>query len=216
MSVLIIPNQAIAVGENIFNKIKQLNEVGLCLDINQVNWSNDFPKLLPVTVHIAHDNQKLYLYYQVQGEELRTVNTKDFMSVWEDSCVEFFMQRKGEKVYRNFEFNAHGVLLASQRESRESAEELSEELMSSIDRFTTIQHVYKEGVQLSNWTLYAEIPKEALGFTANENLSTLAISANFYKCGDETNEPHFISWNPIDTPKPDFHVPQFFGDFIFE
>ena len=216
MSVLIIPNQAIAVGENIFDKIKQLNEVGLCLDINQVNWSNDFPKLLPVTVHIAHDNQKLYLYYQVQGEELRTVNTKDFMSVWEDSCVEFFMQRKGEKEYRNFEFNPHGVLLASKRESRESATELSEELMSSIYRFTTIQHVYKEGVQLSNWTLYAEIPKEALGFTATENLSEQAISANFYKCGDETNEPHFISWNPIDTPKPDFHVPQFFGDLIFE
>ena len=216
MSVLIIPNQAIAVGENIFDKIKQLNEVGLCLDINQVNWSNDFPKLLPVTVHIAHNNQQVYLYYQVQGEELRAINTKDFMSVWEDSCVEFFVQRKGDKVYRNFEFNAHGVLLASKRESRESATELSEELMSSIYRFTTIQHVYKEGVQLSNWTLYAEIPKEALGFTATENLSEQAISANFYKCGDETSEPHFISWNPIDTPKPDFHVPQFFGDLIFE
>jgi hypothetical protein len=216
MSVLIIPNQAIAVGENIFDKIKQLNEVGLCLDINQVNWSNDFPKLLPVTVHIAHDNQKLYLYYQVQGEELRTVNTKDFMSVWEDSCVEFFMQRKGEKEYRNFEFNPHGILLASKRESRESAENLSDELMSSIDRFTTIQHVYKDGVQLSNWTLYAEIPKEALGFTVRENLSQQAISANFYKCGDKTNEPHFISWNPIDTPGPNFHVPQFFGSFILE
>lgn len=216
MSVLIIPKQAIATNENIFDRIKLLNEVGLCLNIDELNWPHDFPKFLPVTVHIAHDNQKVYLYYQVQDEELRAVNTKDFMSVWEDSCVEFFMQRKGEKVYRNFEFNAHGVLLASQRESRESAKELSEELMSSIDRFTTIQHVYKEGVQLSNWTLYAEVPKKALGFTETENLSTQAISANFYKCGDETNEPHFISWNPIDTPKPDFHVPQFFGDFIFE
>ncbi|NLA63391.1 MAG: hypothetical protein GX857_09255 [Bacteroidales bacterium] len=216
MSVLIIPNQPIATCETIFDKIKLLNKVGLCLDINELNWPISFPKLLPVTVHIAHNNQQVYLYYQVQGEELRAINTKDFMSVWEDSCVEFFVQRKGDKVYRNFEFNAHGVLLASKRESRESATELSEELMSSIYRFTTIQHVYKEGVQLSNWTLYAEIPKEALGFTATENLSEQAISANFYKCGDETSEPHFISWNPIDTPKPDFHVPQFFGDLIFE
>ncbi|MDD2936708.1 MAG: carbohydrate-binding family 9-like protein, partial [Proteiniphilum sp.] len=24
-------------------------------------------------------------------------------------------------------------------------------------------------------------------------------------------EPHFISWSPIDLPKPNFHVPQFFG-----
>lgn len=216
MSALIIPNQDITHSGSIFDKIKLLSESGLCLDINEVNWPNKFPKLLPVTVHVAHNNQKLYLYYQVEGEELRTVNTKDFMSVWEDSCVEFFMQRKGEKTYRNFEFNAHGVLLASKRESRESAEQLSEELIASIERFVTIQHVYKEGVQLSNWTLYAEIPKEALGYSTDENLSQQTIGANFYKCGDETVEPHFISWNPIDTPSPDFHVPHYFGELIFD
>ena len=216
MGALIIPIQNMAQCESLFDKIKQLNQGGLCLDINQINWPIDFPKLLPVTVHIAHDNQKLYLYYQVEGEELRTVNTKDFMSVWEDSCVEFFMQRKGEKTYRNFEFNAHGVLLASKRESKDNAEQLAEGVMASIERFATIEHVYKEGVQLSNWTLFAAIPKEALGFLADENLSAQAIGANFYKCGDETNEPHFISWNAIDMPKPNFHVPQFFGELIFE
>ena len=216
MSALVIPIQNMAQCESLFDKIKELTEGGLSLDINQINWPADFPKLLPVTVHIAHDNQKLYLYYQVKGEELRVVNTKDFMSVWEDSCVEFFMQRKGEKTYRNFEFNAHGVLLASKRESKDNAEQLAEGVMASIERFATIEHVYKEGVQLSNWTLFAAIPKEALGFLADENLSAQAIGANFYKCGDETNEPHFISWNAIDTPTPNFHVPQFFGELIFE
>ena len=216
MSALIIPKQNMAQCETLFDKIKQLSEEGLLLNINQINWYSDFPKLLPVTVHIAHDNQKLYLYYQVEGEELRTVNTKDFMPVWEDSCVEFFMQRKGEKNYRNFEFNAHGVLLASKRESKDNAEKLAEEVMASIERFTTIEHLYNEGLQLSNWTLYTAIPKEALGFSVDENLSAQMIGANFYKCGDETNEPHFISWNAIDTPNPNFHVPQFFGELIFE
>lgn len=216
MNALIIPKQNISHCETFFDKIKFLHEKGLHLDINKVNWPNDFPKILPVTVHIAHDDQKIYLYYQVQGEELRAINTKDFMSVWEDSCVEFFVQRKGEETYRNFEFNAHGVLLASKRESKDSAEELSQELMSSIERFTTIRHLYKGEVQVADWTLYAEIPKGAIGFSDYEKLSQHEIGANFYKCGDETKEPHFISWNPIDTPKPNFHVPQFFGDFIFE
>ena len=175
MSALIIPKQNMAQCETLFDKIKQLSEEGLLLNINQINWYSDFPKLLPVTVHIAHDNQKLYLYYQVEGEELRTVNTKDFMPVWEDSCVEFFMQRKGEKNYRNFEFNAHGVLLASKRESKDNAEKLAEEVMASIQRFSTIEHVYKDGAQLSNWALYAAIPKEALGFLADENLSQQII-----------------------------------------
>lgn len=216
MNNLIIPKQNISQYETVFDKIKLLNEAGLHLAIDKINWPKDFSKLLQVTVHIAHDNKRIYLYYQVEGEKLRVVNTKDFMSVWEDSCVEFFMQRKGEKTYRNFEFNAHGVLLASKRESKESAEQLTEALMSTIERFTTIHHTYKAGLQRSNWTLYAEIPKEALGFTADEKLSQQIIGANFYKCGDETDEPHYISWNPIDTPTPNFHVPQFFGELIFE
>ncbi len=216
MNTLLIPKQNISQYETVFDKIKLLNEAGLHLSIDKVNWPNEFPKTLPVSVHIAHDNQKIYLYYQVEGEELRAFNTKDFMSVWEDSCVEFFMQRKGEKTYRNFEFNVHGVLLASKHETRNSSEKFSEELMSSIKRFTTIRHIYKSNRQLSDWTLYVEIPKNAIGFSQDEKLSQQTIGANFYKCGDETNEPHFISWNPIDLPKPDFHVPQFFGELTFE
>ena len=216
MDILKIPQQNISQYETIFDKIKLLTEAGLYLSIDKVNWPNDFPKTLPVSVHVAHDNEKLYLYYQVEGEGLRAVNTKDFQSVWEDSCVEFFVQRKGEKTYRNFEFNVLGVLLASKRESKDSAEKLSEELMSSIVRMTTIKHYYKSNLEVSDWTLYAEIPKEAMGFSLDEELSKLTIGANFYKCGDKTSEPHFISWSPIDLPKPNFHVPEFFGELIFE
>ncbi len=103
MELLKIPNQNISDYETIFDRIKLLNEAGLYLSIDKVNWPNDFPKTMSVSVHVAHDNERFYLYYQVEGEELRAVNTKDFQSVWEDSCVEFFVQRKGEKVYRNFE-----------------------------------------------------------------------------------------------------------------
>lgn len=42
------------------------------------------------------------------------------------------------------------------------------------------------------------------------------IKANFYKCGDELQTPHFLSWNPINIEKPDFHRPDFFGSLEFE
>lgn len=216
MELLKIPKLNIYQEKSPFDKINLLNEVGLYLSIDKVNWPNDFPKTLPVSVHIAHDNDKLYLYYQVEGEQLRAANTKDFQSVWEDSCVEFFVQRNGEKTYRNFEFNVLGVLMASKRESKDAAEELSQESMSSIVRMSTIRHHYKSNLEVSDWTLYAEIPKEAMGFSSDQELSHETIGANFYKCGDETSEPHFISWNPIDLPKPNFHVPEFFGKLIFE
>jgi hypothetical protein len=83
--------------------------------------------------------------------------------------------------------------------------------MSSISRFSTIRHRYENGIQVSDWTMYLVIPRQAMGYHADESLSEKKIRANFYKCGDKTPETHFISWNPIDLPSPDFHAPQFFG-----
>ena len=41
-----------------------------------------------------------------------------------------------------------------------------------------------------------------------------SLRANFYKCGDKTAHPHYLSWSPIHTEKPDFHRPEFFGELI--
>ena len=41
------------------------------------------------------------------------------------------------------------------------------------------------------------------------------MRANFYKCGDKTLQPHFLSWSPIHSEKPDFHRPEDFGIINF-
>ena len=215
MKTLNIPKLDFSACENVLDKIKWLQTHGAKASINEINWKEDFPYSLPVSVFVAHDDDNLHVYYTVKSEMLRATNTEDFGSVWEDSCVEFFMQREGEKTYRNFECNALGALLASKRESRNDAEKLLE-IMPAITRFSTIQHRYENEVQVSDWTLYLEISKEAMGFSPTESLSGSTIKANFYKCGDKTRYPHFQSWNRIDLPSPDFHVPQFFGTLIFE
>ena len=184
---------------------------GVTAHIDQVNWRDKFPKSVPVSVQLLHDGERLFLYFSIIGEAIRAVNTNDFDPIWEDSCVEFFMQREGEKTYRNFECNPLGALLAAERENREAARNLVGD-MPSIVRHTTVHHRYDEsGNQVSDWTLYLEISKKAMGFGENESLSGQTIRANFYKCGDETVEPHFLSWNRIETCEPNFHVPEFFG-----
>lgn len=210
MKTLRVPKQNVSQLERVFDKIRMLHEAGAEAPIDQVNWKDDFPKTLPVSVRVAHDGETFYLYYTVIGEAVRAANTEDFGSVWEDSCVEFFMQREGESGYRNFECNILGVLLSRRHETREKGEKQTHE-MPSIFRHGTICHRYEEDRQVSDWSMYLEIPKKALGFDTQESLSGQKIRANFYKCGDETPEPHFLSWNPIDLPKPNFHVPQFFG-----
>lgn len=211
MKILHIPLQNVSLYETVFDKIKVLHEAGALAEIDQVNWKDEFPARLAVKVKVAHDKESIHLLYTVLGERLRAVNTNDFGSVWEDSCVEFFMQREGGDEYRNFEFNVLGVLLTRIHESRENGVSQSDEIMSSIYRYSTIAHRYEDGKQVSDWTMYLEIPKKALGFGESESLSGQKIRANFYKCGDKTPEPHYLSWNPIDLPQPNFHVPNFFG-----
>lgn len=215
MKTLRVPQQNVSLYETVFDKMKVLLEAGAVAKIDEVNWKDQFPEIMPVTVRVAHNNEKLYLYYTIIGEALRAFNTKDFESVWEDSCVEFFMQREGESKYINFECNVLGALLSRVHESRDKGIAQTE-LMSSIKRHSTINHRYENGKQVSDWTLYLEIPKTALGFEEKEWMSGKKIRANFYKCGDETPSPHYLSWNPIDLPEPNFHVPQFFGEIEFE
>ncbi len=210
MKILQVPFLSIPLEAEMLNKMKILHEAGSEAFINQVNWKTDFPDKMPVSVRAAHDGDRLYLHYLVSGEAVRAVTTEDFGAVWKDSCVEFFMQREGDTIYRNFECNVLGALLAAKRINRESAEKLTEDA-ASIVRLTTIRPYYQNGRQVTDWSLWLEIPKKAMGFDTHETLSEQKIRANFYKCGDETPQPHYLSWSPIDTPSPDFHVPQFFG-----
>jgi hypothetical protein len=48
------------------------------------------------------------------------------------------------------------------------------------------------------------------------SLSGLRAKANFYKCGDGLTVPHFVTWAPISTEKPDYHRPEFFDWLEFE
>jgi hypothetical protein len=66
------------------------------------------------------------------------------------------------------------------------------------------------------WCLTIVLPKRLFFRHPQLSLDDLKARGNFYKCGDKLTKPHFLSWNAIDTPSPDFHVPQAFGTLIFE
>lgn len=41
-------------------------------------------------------------------------------------------------------------------------------------------------------------------------------ACNFYKCGDRTLRPHYLSWSPMTAKTPDFHRRQDFGTIRFD
>ena len=64
-----------------------------------------------------------------------------------------------------------------------------------------------------------ELNKKELLKKLSEIVDQQTFSAFFrkgYKCGDKLQTPHFLSWAPIDLPKPKFHCPEFFGELVFE
>jgi hypothetical protein len=62
------------------------------------------------------------------------------------------------------------------------------------------------------WELALVIPASTFGL---ETFSGLHARGNFYKCGDRLPVPHYVSWAPIATPKPDFHRPEYFDELFF-
>ena len=62
------------------------------------------------------------------------------------------------------------------------------------------------------WNLLVVIPLDLIGVEYKGE--ALKMRGNFYKCASAASQPHYLSWNPIDTPAPDFHRPEFFGDII--
>lgn len=66
-----------------------------------------------------------------------------------------------------------------------------------------------------HWALAYRVPPELFHKMYGRPVPTGGRAANFYKCGDETEFPHYGAWSPVGTPSPDFHRPEFFGTLIF-
>ncbi|MCH5328620.1 MAG: hypothetical protein J1E02_06335 [Coprobacter sp.] len=191
-----------------------LEEKAVRQSIECVNWPDQFPYKPITAFSIARSSAYIYIDYFVRGNCLIALTDKDNGPVWKDSCVEFFVQIPGEKEYYNFEFNCIGTALAAKRASRENAEHFAPEKMRMIKRYASVGNKPFEEMQgLFAWELLVAIPFSLLGLDGN-NLPEM-IKANFFKCADGASLPHFLSWSPIDTPKPDFHRPEFFGELHF-
>ena len=70
---------------------------------------------------------------------------------------------------------------------------------------------FEEKVGECSWEAALAIPYSAFFLHDINSLDGRSIRANFYKCGDLLQKPHFLSWNPIPVEKPDFHRPDHFG-----
>jgi hypothetical protein len=173
---------------------------------------------IKVSFTIGHDGSNIYLNYHVEEPEVRAVNTEYNSPVWEDSCVEFFFSPSGDNAYYyNFECNAIGTILCGYGKDRHKREHLPESVLRKVVIKPSLGKKPIAGIWgASTWDLQLKIPKEVLVFNKIDSLSGLAANGNFYKCGDKLENPHYLSWEPVRTPDPNFHLSEHFGQLSFQ
>lgn len=184
--------------------------------VDTVNWK-EYPYKPEMKFGIAHTGDRILLHYRITEQSVRAVAPTDNGRVWEDACAEFFIQpEEGENVYYNFECNCAGTLLIEFGPvGNRTHAPLT--VLESVKRWASLGRTpFDEKIGLCTWDLALVIPATALFHHSIKSLDGKTTRANFYKCGDLLQTPHFLSWSPIDLPKPCFHCPDFFGKIYFD
>lgn len=173
---------------------------------------------------LLHTGDGIAGIFRVEDRYVRSLHRRLGDPVYEDSCVEIFLQPRPERGYLNFEWNAGGTLLASHvTDPRRVGGALAASTRLAADdafrvavRSSLPSRVEPERADAVDWQLAFFIPLAVLEryVGALGPLGGQAWRGNLYKCGDNTSHPHWASWAPLDARN--FHLPHCFGTLEFE
>lgn len=193
----------------------RLDEMGEGHSVETVNWER-FPYKPEVKFNIAWGDHEIYIKYYVRETNVKAEKTLTNEMVCEDSCVEFFVSPSDDGIYYNLECNPIGTVLMGSGHGRSDAVRADARVISGIRRLTIMgTEPFAEISGDIRWSLTLAIPLETFFHHKIGDLRGKSFMANFYKCGDKLSNPHYVTWNPIRTEKPDYHRPEYFGSLKF-
>lgn len=183
--------------------------------IDNLNWSDAFPYQPKVQFRIAHTGYEIWLKFYVEEKNILAQETQINGQVHKDSAVEFFISLDGDNYY-NFEFSCIGTAHVANGPSIHKRTFLLPELIRQIGIESSLgNQPFEEKSGNFSWEMMICIPIQCFAFDKIESFDGLKATANFYKCGDATSDPHFVTWNRVKTENPDYHRPEFFGKIKF-
>ena len=185
------------------------------------NFIRNNPEFRPlVQAKMMYDSDNVYVIFRVQDQNVRSITTEINGSVWKDSAVEFFFSPNSEFPlnFFNLEVNCGGTpLLEYNPNPRIGPKPVPEDIKKIEIGHSLPKIVDPEISGPLTWTVEYRIPLDML-----ENYSKISRpkkgviwKANFYKIAEITSNPHYATWSPINHPKPQFHLPQYFGTLKF-
>jgi len=158
---------------------------------------------------VCYDPEHLYVRLRAVEAHIRAEYTAPFSPVHQDSCLEFFFMPEDGDRYFNFEINPNGCLWIGFGSGREGRSVFSPADRPGLFAIRTARTV-------DGWEAEYRIPLSFLRRSLPDLSFSGRLRANVYKCGDLTEQKHYLAWNPVRSGTPDFHRPQDFGIMEFE
>ncbi|MCP4163372.1 MAG: diguanylate cyclase [Deltaproteobacteria bacterium] len=213
-----VVKQTIPIGDNEWNKSPWDVVKPVQIKYHMGNKPDHFPK---TEVKLTYDDLYIYVIFKVEDRYVRSVATEDQGNVWEDSCVEFFFTPSDDvsNGYFNIEMNCGGTMLFHfQKERNKHRTIIPKSELNKIARIHSLPKIVDPEIREPvTWTVEYSVPIELLKKYCELTTPAPGVKwrANFYKCGDKTSLPHWLTWSPVDCPKPNFHLPEYFGVIEF-
>ncbi|MDD6876948.1 MAG: carbohydrate-binding family 9-like protein [Clostridiaceae bacterium] len=139
-----------------------------------------------------------------------------------DSCLEFFFSPSADNSagYFNFEMNANPTLLlhyglVSKHTERFCVDWPLEAFRLTVTRDSDACSMGGGVYWQANFIVPLDMVRRYVPGASFEKGQILR--ANLYKCGSTRQVSHYLTWAPFDTadvPRPDFHVPRYFGEML--
>lgn len=150
---------------------------------------------------------------------MRAVNQEPDSPVYEDSCMECFLNFYPEesKIYLNFEVNSLGTMLCQIGEGKIGRRFIRD--MGLEQPLVTAEQFQKDGESgRCGWKISYLIPLSLIEqiYGKAEFEKGHVLKGNFYKCGNLTEHEHYGCWNQIEVSKPNYHLQEFFGELCLD
>ena len=179
--------------------------------LTSYHWESD-PPYRPATyfkMGVVGDNLVATLKCYEENPRAVYVNRDD--PVYTDSCLEFFVAPvEGRDEYINVEMNSKGTFLAEFGKGK-----FDRVFVRTITEKNPLVEAFKgEDAGGVFWGVKAILTKDFLCDIYNiVDFDYTKVKANFYKCGDECEIPHYIAFSPVTTLPPGYHNPECFAIF---
>lgn len=183
------------------------------ISIQHYQWTQaqQFPE---VNIFLSYTKEEFQLSFHVYEENPLIRYTRQNEPVYQDSCVEFFIQPMPDRDarYLNLEMNAAGTLLVGLGKDRLDRLYIEPEDHPPLHIRTEINQIDESNGKVF-WSAELRIPMDWLSglFPGFSPVTGSKLRGNFYKCGDETASPHYGSWSKVSSSEPDFHRSEDFG-----